>query len=223
MVLSILVLGANGGVGKQIVSKLKEDNKEVAAAYRKNDQVDKAVGEGYDARNIDVEKHKIDELADKFKDFDQVVFSVGSGGSTGDDKTIIVDLDGAVKAIEASKKAGVKHFVMVSTFDSNREAFDSVPELKPYTIAKHYADEHLRGSGLFHTIVHPGLLENGPGTGNVEIAEHFDGGGSVPREDIASVIVEVLENEKFQGGEFQVISGSEPISDALENYYKNHQ
>ena len=75
----------------------------------------------------------------------------------------------------------------------------------------------------YSTIVHPGLLENGPGTGNVEIAEHFDGGGSVTREDIASVIVEVLENEKFQGGEFQVISGSEPISDALENYYKNHQ
>ncbi|CAL28556.1 SDR family oxidoreductase [Staphylococcus carnosus] len=218
--MSILVLGANGGVGKQIVSKLKEENKEVSAAYRKDDQVDKAIGEGYDARNVDVEKDEIEKLADKFKGFDQVVFSVGSGGNTGDDKTIIIDLDGAVKAIEASKKAGVKHFVMVSTYDSSREAFDSVPELKAYTIAKHYADNHLRDSGLFHTIVHPGALENGPGTGNVDIAKHFDGGGSVPREDVASVIVDVLENEKFQGGEFQVISGSEPIEDALENFYK---
>ncbi|KOR12450.1 oxidoreductase [Staphylococcus carnosus] len=218
--MSILVLGANGGVGKQIVSKLKEENKEVSAAYRKDDQVDKAIGEGYDARNVDVEKDEIEKLADKFKGFDQVVFSVGSGGNTGDDKTIIIDLDGAVKAIEASKKASVKHFVMVSTYDSSREAFDSVPELKAYTIAKHYADNHLRDSGLFHTIVHPGALENGPGTGNVDIAKHFDGGGSVPREDVASVIVDVLENEKFQGGEFQVISGSEPIEDALENFYK---
>ena len=218
--MSILVLGANGGVGKQIVAKLKEENKEVSAAYRKDDQVDKAIGEGYDARNVDVEKHEIDELADKFKDIDQLVFSVGSGGSTGDDKTIIVDLDGAVKAIEASKKAGVKHFVMVSTYDSNREAFDSRKDLKPYTIAKHYADNHLRDSGLKYTLVHPGTLENGPGTGNVDIAEHFDGGGSVPREDVASVIVDVLGNEKFQGGEFQVISGSEPIEDALNNYYQ---
>lgn len=33
-----------------------------------------------------------------------MIFSVGSGGSTGADKTIIVDLDGAVKTMEASKK-----------------------------------------------------------------------------------------------------------------------
>ena len=41
--------------------------------------------------------------------------------ATGDDKTIIVDLDGAVKTIEASKEADIKHYVMVSTYDSRRK------------------------------------------------------------------------------------------------------
>ena len=41
---------------------------------------------------------------------------MGSGGSTGADKTIIVDLDGAIKTIEASKQANVKHYIMVSTY-----------------------------------------------------------------------------------------------------------
>lgn len=45
---------------------------------------------------------------------------MGSGGSTGADKTIIVDLDGAIKTIEASKQANVKHYIMVSTYDARR-------------------------------------------------------------------------------------------------------
>ena len=60
------------------------------------------------------------------------------------DKTIIVDLDGAIKTIEASKQANVKHYIMVSTYDARREAFDPSGDLKPYTIAKHYVDEHLK-------------------------------------------------------------------------------
>lgn len=219
--MSILVLGANGKIGKQIVSKLKDDNEEVIATYRKDEQISEAEQKGYNARKVDVEKDTIDDLANSFKDVDQVVFSVGAGGA-GNGKEIIIDLDGAVKAIEASKKAGVKHFLMVSTYDSSREAFDSIPDLKTYTITKHYADVHLRDSGLFHTIVHPGYLDDNEGTGKVDIAEQLSNVDSISREDVASVIVDVLENEKFQGGEFQMINGSEPIEKALEDYYKNH-
>jgi hypothetical protein len=35
-----------------------------------------------------------------------------SGGSTGDDQTIIVDLDGAVKAIKASEQIDHQHFII---------------------------------------------------------------------------------------------------------------
>ena len=62
---------------------------------------------------------------------------MGSGGSTGLTKRF-VDLDGAIKTIEASKQANVKHYIMVSTYDARREAFDPSGDLKPYTIAKHY-------------------------------------------------------------------------------------
>ncbi len=39
----------------------------------------------------------------------------------------------------ASKEANIKHYVMVSTYHSRRQAFDDSGDLKPYTIAKHYA------------------------------------------------------------------------------------
>ncbi len=59
----------------------------------------------------------------------------------------------------ASKEANIKHYVMVSTYDSRRQAFDDSGDLKPYTIAKHYADDYLRRSGLNYTILHPGHLQ----------------------------------------------------------------
>ena len=72
---------------------------------------------------VDVEKATVKDLTQLFDNYDKVIFSVGSGGSTGDDKTIIVDLDGAVKTIEASKEADIKHYVMVSTYDSRSFRF----------------------------------------------------------------------------------------------------
>ncbi|MDU3988693.1 MAG: NAD(P)-binding oxidoreductase, partial [Staphylococcus sp.] len=137
----------------------------------------------------------------------------------GADKTIIVDLDGAVKTIEASKKANVKHYVMVSTYDSRREAFDASGDLKPYTIAKHYADNHLRNSGLTYTIVHPGGLEDKSGTGEIKADLYFDEGSTIPREDVASVLKHVATSEnKFENKEFQILSGHQSIQEALSRF-----
>lgn len=46
----------------------------------------------------------ISDLESAIKDVDAVVFTAGSGGKTGPDKTLLIDLDGAVKSIEAAKK-----------------------------------------------------------------------------------------------------------------------
>lgn len=102
--MSILLIGANGGVGSKLVQQLKNDHVEFTAGVRKEEQVKDLENEGVKATLVDVEKDNIDDLTQTFKEFDKVIFSVGSGGSTGADKTIIVDLDGAVKTMEASKK-----------------------------------------------------------------------------------------------------------------------
>ncbi|MCI2775105.1 SDR family oxidoreductase [Staphylococcus petrasii] len=217
--MSILVIGANGGVGSKLVQQLKDDNVTFTAGVRKEEQVSLLKEQNIEATLVDVEKDSIEELTEKFNGFDKVIFSVGSGGSTGADKTIIVDLDGAVKAIEASKKANIKHFVMVSTYDSRREAFDPSGDLKPYTIAKHYADNHLRESGVTYTIVHPGGLKDEEGTGQIEADLYFDGRGVIPREDVAAVLKEVVTSEgKYQNQEFQIITGDQSIQDALSRF-----
>lgn len=217
-----LIIGANGGVGKHLVRKLNERNIDFTAGVRKEAQLEALKSEGIDAIYIDVEKQSIEELATLFKPYDQIIFSVGSGGNTGADMTIIVDLDGAVKAIKASEIAGDKHFIMVSTYDSRREAFDASGDLKPYTIAKHYADEYLRSTQLKHTIVHPGALTDDPATGLFDISSQFTDvkHPSITREDVAEVLVSVLTDTKLKGREFQMINGELDLSEAIDKYLK---
>ncbi len=163
---------------------------------------------------VDLEED-IETIAKAAEGVDAIIFTAGSGPHTGKDKTILIDLDGAVKTIEAAKAAGVKRFIMISSFDTRREAIQAASSsFAPYVAAKHYADEWLKQTDLDYTIIHPGRLTNDKGTGQVEAASEVER-GEVPREDVAEVIVASLENETTIGKEFQVVTGTKPIKDAI--------
>lgn len=213
--MKVLVIGANGQIGKQLVKMIEErDGFEAKAMIRKEEQAAYFKGLGAETVIADLEG-EIDPMTVAAQGVDAVVFTAGSGGHTGKDKTLMVDLDGAVKTIEATKAAGVKRFIMVSSFDTTREAIQAADSsFAPYVVAKHYADEWLRESGLDYTIVHPGLLTNDEGTGKIEAGMTVER-GAVPREDIARVLLATLENEATIGKEFQVVSGDQPINKAI--------
>ncbi|MRG87558.1 SDR family oxidoreductase [Salinibacillus xinjiangensis] len=213
--MKVLVVGANGQIGKHLVSFIQEsDSLDARAMIRKQEQASFFENLGAETAVVDLEDD-IDAIAKAAEGVDAIVFTAGSGPHTGKDKTIMIDLDGAVKTIEAAKVAGVKRFVMVSSFDTTREAIQSAPEsFAPYVAAKHYADEWLKRTDLDYTIVQPGALTNDEGKGQVQAAPRVDR-GEVPREDVARVIVAALENEKTIGKQFQVVTGNTPIKEAV--------
>src|SRR5699024_5939525 len=202
--MKVLVIGANGQIGKHLVSMMqKSDNLGAKAMIRNEEQAAYFRDLGAETSVVNLEQD-VDAIAKAAEGMDAIVFTAGSGGHTGKDKTIMVDLDGAVKAIEAAKRANVKRFVMVSSFDTSREAIqEASPSFAPYVIAKHYADEWLRASDLNYTIIHPGLLTNDNGTGQVELGPKAER-GEVPREDIANTIINSLENDATIGKAFRV-------------------
>ncbi|GAB4073799.1 SDR family oxidoreductase [Barrientosiimonas marina] len=214
--MKILVVGANGQIGKHLVQSIQASGSHTARAMlRKQEQEADFKELGAETYIADLEG-EIDEITQAADDVDAVVFTAGSGPKTGKDKTIMVDLDGAVKTIEAAKQAGVKRFVMISSFDTTRRAIQNAPDsFAPYVIAKHYADEHLRNAGLDYTMIHPGTLTNDAGTGKVHTGTAVDA-ADVPREDIANVILESLKNDASIGKEFKVIGGQTPIQDSLQ-------
>ncbi len=211
--MNVLVIGANGQVGHQIVNLL-HDRKEhsVKALVRKEEQAAELADKGIESVVASLED-SVETLSSAIEGSDAIIFAAGSGGSTGSDKTLLVDLDGAVKTMEAAEKLGVKRYVMVSAHQAhNRENWSEA--LMPYYAAKHYADKILEQSSLDYTIVRPGGLLNEEGTGHVSIGENLKR-GSVSREDVANVIVASLLNENTIRRSFDLISGEDSIENAI--------
>jgi len=220
--MNVLLIGANGQIGRILADKL-EDNDEfnLTGAYRKDDQMNRAQANGLDVAKVDLEKD-MKHLEQVMEDIDTVIFAAGSGGSTGPEKTMMVDLDGAVKAIEAARREDVTRFVMVSALNANRREEWSygmegnTPSY--YHAAKFYADKWLTNSGLDYTIIRPSGLLNEDGTGKVMANEYLETEGrtmEIPREDVASVIVASLQNDNTINKAFDLSGGDDSIADAI--------
>jgi nucleoside-diphosphate-sugar epimerase len=114
--MNILIAGANGTTGKQIIGELsKNPQMTVYGMIRKEEQAQtiKELG-GYPIL-ADLEGN-VDKAVDNME---AIIFAAGSGPKTGPDKTTAVDKNGAIKLVDAAKKKGIKRFVMLSSVGSD--------------------------------------------------------------------------------------------------------
>ena len=215
--MKVLVVGANGKVARHFAEIVKDhENIQKKAMIRKAEQESFFEERSIETVLLDLAKNSIDELAEAAKGMDAVIFSAGAGGK-GLDKTVKIDLDGAIKAMTAAEHAGVKRFVMVSTFRTGREEMEKENSLQVYTITKNYADEWLKNrTELDWTIVHPGILVDESGTGNIKVGTDFEI-NEIPREDVARTLVAVLENDNTIKKEFEVLAGDKAVNDAVKS------
>jgi len=214
--MKVFVVGANGQIGKHL-TRILNDSKEftVRAMVRNEEQAKNYEAMGIETALANLED-TVDSIANAAKGCDAIVFTAGSGGHTGADKTLLIDLDGAVKTVEAAEKAGIKRFVMVSALQANkRENWNE--KIKPYYVAKHYADKELMRSNLDYTIIRPGGLLNEPGTGKISIGDQLTR-TTIPREDVAQTIAAVLKEKGTYKRSFDLVSGEAPISEAIKNF-----
>lgn len=211
---NVLIIGANGQIGRIIATKMQASAEFVPVAlFRKENQKEYFENNGVDYKIVDLEED-IDTLANAMKDMDAVVFTAGSGGKTGYDKTLVIDLDGAVKSMEAAKKAGINRFIIISSINAdNRDAWEETG-IKPYLIAKHYADQFLKSSGLDYTILRPGRLSNKAGTGKITIIHPASKEG-VAREDVADLVLESLNHDNTIGKTIAFNEGEVPIEEVV--------
>ena len=213
--MKVLVVGANGQIGQKVVKLIQESEEHSPVAMvRKNEQKESLEKEGIHAVLANLED-SVDELAKVLQGVEGVIFTAGSGGSTGADKTLLIDLDGAIKMMEASEQAGVERFVLISAIGADKRENWS-EEIKSYYVAKYYADKALEQSKLNYTIIRPGALINEPGTGNVWAGTDFEY-GKIPREDVARTVVASLTAEPTYRKAFNLISGDTKIDEAVKN------
>lgn len=211
--MKVLIIGANGKIGQKLVKKLKSSSHQPVAMYRSKSQVNQHASDGTQSVLADLEE----DFEHAYDGVNAVVFTAGSGGHTGTDKTHLVDRIGAKKAIDLAVKHQIERFVLVSAFGADLSPSEWPENMKHYYEAKADADKHLMQSNLNYTILKPGRLTDEPGTNNVTLDE--DTGmetGSIPRADVATVIEKSLDHPAAYHKSLELLSGDIPVDRALD-------
>lgn len=211
----IAVVGGHGKVALQLHPLLVAAGHRPVALVRNDAYRAELEALGADVRLLDIENATIDEFAEAFADCAAVVFSAGGGPDGNIERKWSVDLGGSLKSIDAAKVVGIRRFVQVSAIKVDVPvADDASPVWRAYVDAKRQADEALRESDLDWTILRPGALTDDAGTGRVTLAAEVDR-APIPRADVAAVVVAVLDDDATIGGQWELVSGDVPITEAL--------
>jgi uncharacterized protein YbjT (DUF2867 family) len=210
--MNVTIVGGHGKIALLFEKLLAERGDSPRGIIRSTDQASDLEEIGAEPIVLDIEN--VDDISDALAGADAVVFAAGAGPGSGPARKRTVDYDGAVKLADGAKKQGISRYLIVSSIGSNRPEEWS-EQMRPYHEAKSDADEYVAGSGLDYTIVRPGRLTDDPGTGQVQIAERLETGGSVTREDVAAVLAECLTADNTIGKAFDLLNDGTPIADAL--------
>ncbi|MGB3354219.1 MAG: SDR family oxidoreductase [Mycobacterium sp.] len=213
----VVIAGGHGKIALILERLLSERGDTVAGFIRNPAHSADLESAGAQATVMDLENTSVDDVAAALRGADAVVFAAGAGPGSGAARKETVDRDAAILLADAAEHAGVRRYVMISAMGADAHATDDGgdPVFVAYLRAKGAADDDiLARHGLDSTIVRPGLLTDDPGTGRVTIAAST-GRGSIPREDVAAVLVAVLDAPGTAGQTFEVISGDTPVADAV--------
>ena len=211
--MKILVIGASGRVGTDLVKQLLADNHEVIGTTRQDEKLFN--DDNYIQLDLDITAKKEAIQHQIEQDIDAVYFVAGSGGKD----VLEVDLHGAVKTMQAVEDKGIKRYIMLSTvFSLDTSKWDSpgIADLKEYYICKHYADQWLvNNSSLDYTIVQAGALKERAATGKITINDDNAGENSI--EDVAKTLAAVLNADNTIKKVFSMHNGGTAIKEAIEH------
>jgi uncharacterized protein YbjT (DUF2867 family) len=207
-----VVAGGHGKIALRLLRLLAADGHRARGLVRKPGQAADLEALGAVAVLGDLEADA--SLDEYVRGADAVVFAAGAGPGSGPERKRTVDLGGAVKLVDAALAVGVRRYVMISSIGAHRPDAAS-GSMRPYLEAKAEADRYLIASGLEYTIIRPGSLTDGPGTGRVRVSTELGDRGDVPRDDVAAVIAEVLDAPNTIGVTFELFGGDLLVAEAV--------
>ncbi|WP_447553603.1 SDR family oxidoreductase [Vreelandella sp. EE22] len=206
--MTTLVVGANGQIGKQFCEQARQDGIAIKAMVRQQEQT-----EWFKARDIEVVVGDLEgEMEHAFDGCDEVVFTAGSGPHTGPDKTLMIDLYGAIRTADIAREKGLKRYIMVSAIRAERP-LEAPEKMRPYMAAKFAADRHLISTGIAHVILKPGPLTDDAPTHGFTDSMDASNSQSVTRADVAHALLHVVKTPSLQNQAVTLLNGEQSIDE----------
>lgn len=210
----IVVAGGHGQVALLLSRRLAARGDTVVGLVRNPDHAGDVTSAGATPAVVDLEGTDADTLAGHLAGADAVVFAAGAGPGSGPERKDTVDRAAAALLADAAQAAGVRRYLLVSSLGTeDPPAGDDA--FAVYLRAKAAAEADLRARhALDWTILRPGGLTDDPATGLVRLARHVER-GQVPRDDVAAVLVALLDAPLTVGATYELVSGDTPVADAV--------
>ena len=206
----VLVAGATGRTGKEVVTQLVARNYRVRALVR-----DAAKAQGTFPAGVELVVGDVRDpgsLNRSMKGVKYVISTIGAGGGprgeagNGPEE---IDFQGVANLAASAKKARVKHFVLVSSAAVTKAADYPLAFMRPILAAKFKGENALRASGVPYTVIRPGgLVDEAGGAKIVQFSQGDQSTGRIPRADVALVCIEALGRRGAQRKTFEILSGS---------------
>ena len=146
--MKILLAGAFGNLGAEILKKLCADGYEVVAADLKEGNISGTEGK-YTFATIDATNPET--LKGIFEGVDTVISTVGLTGASTRFTAYDIDYQGNMNILAEAKAAGVKSFNYISVISCDEAGAEKVPMLH----AKYLFEEELKKSGMDYVIYRP--------------------------------------------------------------------
>jgi nucleoside-diphosphate-sugar epimerase len=215
----VVIAGAHGQIARRLGRLLSSRGDTVVGIVRNPTHESDVVDDGVEPVVLDLETASPEDVTGALTGADAVVFAAGAGPGSGVDRKDTVDRGAAVLLAEAAERAGVRRYLLVSSMGVDGVLEGAAPEgidevFLAYLKAKAAAEQEvLARTGLGVTVLRPGALTDDPGTGRVRLARSVER-GSIPRDDVAAVLVALLDNPR--GGVIaELVSGSIPVAEAV--------
>ena len=208
----VLVAGATGQTGRLVLDALAETPFVVRALTRDSDAEDGLRTRGADEVVVGDLLDK-DDAKEAVLEVDAIVSTVGVAAGLETIRGNLVDGTGVENLVDAATAGGVQRFVLTSSIgvgDSKGGlplSLRAILTAAGVLSAKERGEERLRDAPLDHTIVRPGALTDGPATDEVLVGEGGDSVcGSIPRADVANVLVRSLFTTQTENRTFEIVS-----------------
>lgn len=146
----ILVVGATGMLGSVIARRLLEQGKAVRILVRPGSEYRALEAAG--AKPVMGDMKNGASLEAAMRGVDTVVTTANSAVRGGDDTVQTVEIGGNRNLIDAAAASGVKHFIFTSAMGASPDS------PIPFMQGKAIAEQHLKASGVPHTILSPNVF-----------------------------------------------------------------
>lgn len=192
----ILVAGASGDTGREVLAVLRRADCRVRAVTRSESKADWLQRLADEVVVADLMNPR--GAARAAADVDAVVTTVGSTPAQVHRASKFVDGTGNVHLVDAALAAGAETFVMQSSLGVGGDRASWLSRcfgltVGPVLAAKADAEAAIRESGLTYTILRPAILVGDWASGDVQIARAGTGlWGVVSRRDVARLLVASL-------------------------------